>query len=108
MTSNLDSWREVAAVILGILMTGGLPFLISLVKQETWSAKVKSLVALLLCIATGALTVLVSGNFSLENLAQTILAIYTASNLIYNQFLKDTPLDARLEEKSFGGTSQSA
>jgi hypothetical protein len=95
-----DSAREIASVFLAIIMTGGLPFIISLLKAEGWSPARKNLLALACSVAVGSLTILVNGNVSFANLTDVVTAVFTTSTVIYHQWVKGTGIDQQLTEKT--------
>lgn len=95
----MDSIREFLSIVLGIISSVGMPALVSWMKQSTWPAWKKSVLALLVAISLGALTVLVNGNIDLKNLALSVTAIFTAATTIYNVYFKTTDMNKSLEQK---------
>lgn len=79
---------------LAVLVT----LLTSLFKTINLSSKVKSLIAVVLSVVTGGVTVWVSqgGDFTTSNVVESVALIYSASQIIYDFILKGTSLDARL------------
>jgi hypothetical protein len=104
---DVDNLRQIASIILGVVMTVGLPFAISFLKQSHWSSARKNLLALATAVSVGALTVVVRGNITGESFLEVSLAVFTAANVIYNQLTKDTQVDQALEAKTppFGATT---
>jgi hypothetical protein len=96
----MDSVREYLSLVLGIVFSVGMPALVSWLKQSTWPTWKKSILALLVAVSLGALTVLVNGNIDLKNLALSITAIFTAATTIYNTFFRETDMNRRLEGKN--------
>ena len=95
----MDSVREFLSLVLGIIFSLGMPALVSWLKQSTWPAWKKSILALLVAVSLGALTVLVNGNIDLKNLSLAVTAIFTAATTIYHAWFRDTRANGLLESK---------
>lgn len=95
----MESTREFLSLILGVLSSVAMPALVSWMKQSSWPTWKKSILALLVAISLGALTVLVNGNIDLKNLALSVTAIFTAATTIYNVWFKETRANGYLENQ---------
>jgi hypothetical protein len=95
---NSDT-REFLAIVLGLVMTVGLPAFVSWLKSCDWSTWKKSGLALLASLGVGLLTVVVHGDVDWQNITAVSTAVFTASTLIYQTWFKDTDLNRRLEAK---------
>jgi hypothetical protein len=91
--------RTFLAIVLGILMTSGLPAFVSWLKSCDWPTWKKSGLALLASLGVGLLTVAVHGDVDWQNITAATTAVFTASTLIYQTWFKDTDLNRRLEAK---------
>jgi DMSO reductase anchor subunit len=79
------------AVVGSVLLT-------SLFKQVDFSARVKSLIAVVVSVGLAALVAWKQGLFgNTEDVFQAITAVYAFSQLAYQFLLKGTSLDATLE-----------
>lgn len=83
--------------------------LTSVFKTINLSTKTKALIALILSVAAGAVTVWVSqgGDFSSSNIVEAVGLVYAASQVIYNFILKGTFLDQTLTAFSVAGKGSS-
>jgi len=75
----------------------------SLFKNVDMSDKVKNLIATILSVVGGVVTVLGTNDWSFSgfdggDVLGTVLIVYGAAQLIYNFILKGTQVDAKLEE----------
>jgi len=75
----------------------------SLFKNVDMSDKVKNLIATLLSVVGGVVTVLGTNGWDFSgfdggDVLGTVLIVYGAAQLIYNFILKGTQVDAKLEE----------
>lgn len=80
--------------------------LTSLFKTIDLSDKVKALIAVVLSVVAGAVTVWTAagGDFSTSNVVTVVGLVYAASQVIYNFVLKGTGLDQALTGvRLFGG-----
>lgn len=80
--------------VLAIVVT----LLTSLFKTVDLSSKWKSLIAVVLSVVAGGVTVWVTegGDFSTVNVVEAVALVYAASQVIYDFILKGTGLDTRL------------
>lgn len=95
----MDSVRQILSIVLGIISSFGMPALVSWMKQTSWARWKVSILALLVAISLGALTVLVNGQIDLKNLSLSVTAIFTAATTIYNVWFKETRANGYLENK---------
>ena len=86
--------------------------LTSLFKTIDLNSKVKALIAVVLSVAAGAVTVWITngGDFTASNIVQTVALVYAASQVIYDFILKGTALDnaltsVRIGKRSRGGSN---
>jgi hypothetical protein len=77
----------------------------SLFKTVDLSTKVKSLIAIVLSVVAGSVTVWVSqgGDFSTANVVQSVALVYAASQVMYDFIFKGTKIDNVLT--SIGGST---
>lgn len=74
--------------------------IVSYLKSCAWSDKVKTLLSFLVALTLGTISVFLSkGKITLEDWAETIPVIYTASHLIYITWFKKLPFNKWLEQK---------
>lgn len=86
----------------------GVTLLTSLFKSVKFSKKQKTSIAAVLSILAGVASVaLVSGDFSLENLAANAVSIFGASQAIYQFILNGTGLNKKLTEVNLFGSNTS-
>lgn len=76
--------------------------LISFVKQATWSTQTKRVVALVISVVAGIITVgvrlgLEFGTGFLPAIFLAITDVYVVSSVTYNNFWKDTTIERALE-----------
>jgi len=90
-------WLVTAAVIGSVLLT-------SVFKQVDFSARIKSLIAVVVSVGLGALVAWKQDLFNnTQDVFQAITAVYAFSQLAYQFLLKGTALDGTLE--AFGDPS---
>lgn len=96
--------------LLVFVLAVAVTLLTSLFKTVKLSAKWKSLIAVVLSVVAGAVTVWAAngGDFSSVNVIEAVALVYAASQVIYNFILKGTSLDARLEAVGSGNTPTGA
>lgn len=70
--------------LLGFFM----PILVQWIKNKRWSRQAKTIVALTTSILIGIVSVLVTGQFSYENILQSIAVVFSVGQLAYNLFWK--------------------
>lgn len=80
----------------------------SLFKNVEMSDKAKNLIATVLSVIGGVVTVLGTNDWSFDgfnggDVLGTVLIVYGAAQLIYNFILKGTQVDAKLEETRLTG-----
>jgi hypothetical protein len=87
-------------VIFGVAVA--VVLLTSLLKTINLSARVKSLISVVLSVVGGAVTVWVTsgGDFTTTNVVEAVALVYAASQILYNFILKNTPLDQTLTSHS--------
>lgn len=83
MIENLPTWY--VAIIGGILM----PFIVEFLKGKLWTSHQKSLFAFGCAVAAGTLATFLMGQLNVANTVATITVIFSISQLIYDQYLKD-------------------
>ena len=96
---------DIGWVVFGLAVV--VTLLTSLFKTIDLSSKWKSLIAIVLSVLAGAVTVWVSqgGDFSASNVVESVALVYAASQVIYDFILKGSNLDARLT--AIGSKNQS-
>jgi hypothetical protein len=95
----MDSLRDYAAWIVGALSSGGMLFLVSLIKQRTWADWQKTLLSLALALVFGLLTAFVNGDVDPANIGTATAAIFTAATIAFKTYFQDTPANASLEQR---------
>jgi small neutral amino acid transporter SnatA (MarC family) len=95
----MESIRQFLSIVLGIMSSVGMPAIVAWLKQSTWPAWKKQVLSLLVAVALGAVTVLVNGNYDLQNLALSVTAIFTAGNSIYVMYFRETRANGYLENQ---------
>lgn len=70
----------------------------SLFKKLEWTSKTKHVVASVLAVVGGTLTVVVGGNVDVENVFTTVLAVHGASQAIYAFLFKGSTVEAKLAQ----------
>lgn len=95
-------------VIFGLAVV--VTLLTSLFKTINLSSKWKSLIAVVLSVVAGGVTVWVAngGDFTTTNVVQAVALVYAASQVIYDFVLKGTSLDARLTAVGSGDSATGA
>lgn len=79
-----------------------LPIIVSLVKAQAWSGKLKSFIALGTSAAAAVLTTYLDGKLSAGGqLAQSFAAVYAALQTTYNGFWKPSGADGWLQQVGF-------
>lgn len=94
-------WVIFALAVIVTLLT-------SLFKTVDLSSKWKSLIAVVLSVVAGGVTVWVAqgGDFTTVNVVQAVALVYAASQIIYNFILKGSSIDQTLTSVTpFGGNS---
>lgn len=95
----MDNAREFAAWIVGALSSGGMLFLVSLIKQREWQDWQKTLLSLAVAAVFGLLTAFVDGDVDPANIGTAATAIFTAANVAFKVYFQDTPANRSLEQK---------
>lgn len=94
--ADTASW----ALIAGVLT----PILVSLVQQPRWSQSLRAIVALVVAVIVGVLTVLANGGFADASGSLGIIAlVLVASNTAYKTFWKPTGVAPVIEDKTSPG-----
>jgi len=96
-------WLVFGLAIAVVLLT-------SVFKTIDVNSKIKALIAVVLSIVAGAVTVWVTqdGDFSSINITQAIALVYAASQVVYDFIFKGTSVDQALTSVTpFGGGSSS-
>lgn len=77
-----------------------LPIVIAVIQQMQWSSRLKSVVALGICVAAAAITAWIEGKVDLHNLSVSLAYIYTLAMVSYHSFWKPTGVSSEVEAKT--------
>jgi heme/copper-type cytochrome/quinol oxidase subunit 4 len=96
MTNKRRNKMNIGWVIFGLAVA--VVLLTSLFKTINLDPKWKSLIAVVLSVVAGAVTVWVSqgGDFTTTNVVQSVTMVYAASQVLYDFVFKGTSLDQML------------
>lgn len=75
-----------------------LPLLIAVIQQPRWSSQVRQIVSIVISVIAGLGTVLASGNFDVQNLLVTIVALIGAAQASYALIFKPTGAAQKIEK----------
>ena len=78
-----------------------LPIIVSLVKAQQWSSKVKAFISLATSVAAAVLTSWLDGKLHGVSVAESFGVIYMATQATYNGFWKPTGADGWLAQIGF-------
>lgn len=92
----MNSLLQISALV-GV----GLPIIVSLVKAQHWSAKVKSFIGLATSVGAAVLTSWVTGKLHGLDVAESFAVIYAATQTSYLAFWKPTGADGWLQQIGF-------
>jgi predicted membrane channel-forming protein YqfA (hemolysin III family) len=73
------------------------PFVISFLKQTAWSLQIKLLLAFAVSAVFGAAAAYSTGALVTEDYVGAIGVVFTVSNLFYQSYFANTPINTRLE-----------
>lgn len=85
--------KDLMALVVGAV----LPPLIAVITQMGWTARVKSVVALLVCALAGAGTAYYDGTLSVVDVGRSIMLVIISTQTFYRAFWKPTGI-ARMVE----------
>lgn len=92
------------AVIAGLIV----PFVVSFLKNKTWSTQVKQLIAIAVSLVVGVGITFIDNGVSVDGW-QDILAnfgvVFTVANVWYGQYFGNTVVNAKLESSGVGASS---
>lgn len=96
---------EMGLVVFGLAVV--VTLLTSLFKTIDLDSRWKSVIAVVLSVVAGAVTVWVAqgGDFSTYNVVESVALVYAASQVIYDFILKGTVLDQKLTNIRVGGNN---
>jgi hypothetical protein len=84
----------------GALIGALLPFLIAIVQQPRWSSGFRQIIAVVVSVIAGVGTVLVSGNFDVQNWLVTLVAVIGAAQAAYALVWRPTNVAPTIEAKT--------
>lgn len=85
------------------------PFIVSFLKDLMWSAKVKQLVALVVCIVIGAGVTIIDQGIVINNwdtFVQNFTIIFTTAQIWYIQYFENTNVNMKLEDLKVLGSKE--
>jgi len=85
------------------------PFIVSFLKDLKWSAKVKQLVALVVCLIVGAgVTIIDQGVVinSWDTFVSNFAIIFATAQVWYTQYFENTNVNMKLEEIGVGAKGE--
>lgn len=90
---------DTALYILSILTTSfALPFLISWLKEETWSNKTKTVISLVACFGGACVVAYINGQVNPSDLLATAGIVFTLTQTYYALYFKNQPWNVLLEQ----------
>ena len=87
------------AVAVGIVI----PFLVSFLKDVTWSAKSKQALSLVISLAAAGAIAVFDGGVTATTLVANLGVIFTTAQAFYIQYFESTKVNMKLEESGIGG-----
>lgn len=100
---NLSATDTSAIAAVGSVVV---PPLVSLLKQQKWSAQVKQLIAVAISAAVAVVGLLLAGaSFNVTNIASLIALIFTGSQVAYGAYFRGSTVETALS--AVGGKAKS-
>lgn len=99
MLSILNNKEAILYALSIIATTFVLPFLISWLKEETWSNKTKTIISLVACFGGATVVTAINGQVNLDDLVTTLGLIFTLTQAYYALYFKNQPWNVLLEQK---------
>ncbi len=89
-----------ATVVAGFVV----PFIVSFIKRENWSAEVKHIISLVVSVVTGVVIVVVDRGvaWNWQEMVASSAVIFTIANTFYSQYFGYTPINSKLERLTIG------